>query len=115
MKFLLSILLIALLSFAAALYMPWWTIAVAAFIVALVFNMSGGKSFLAGFLAIFLLWSVMSFLISSNNGHLLAHKVSLLILSVDNPYYLILATGLIGGLVAGFAALTGSFLRTKQS
>jgi len=113
MKFLSSILLIALLSFATCLYMPWWTIAIAAFIVALIFNMSSGKSFLAGFLAIFLLWSVMSFAISNSNGHLLAHKVSMLIMKMDSPYLLILATGLIGGLVAGFAALTGSFLRTK--
>jgi hypothetical protein len=38
----------------------------------------------------------------------------LLILQIDNPYLLMLATALIGGVVAGFAALTGSFLRKKK-
>jgi LPS O-antigen subunit length determinant protein (WzzB/FepE family) len=38
----------------------------------------------------------------------------LLILKIDSPYLLMLATALIGGVVAGFAAMTGSFLRKKK-
>jgi CRISPR/Cas system-associated protein Cas5 (RAMP superfamily) len=49
------------------------------------------------------------------NEHLLAHKVSVLILKMDNPYLLIFATALIGALVAGFAALTGAYLRKKKA
>lgn len=110
MKFLSALILIALLSFAACLYLPWWSIAVAAFIVALVIPQHPGKSFLAGFLALFFLWGALSYWISSKNENLLAHKVSLLIFKMDNPYLLILATALIGALVAGFAALSASFL-----
>jgi hypothetical protein len=40
--------------------------------------------------------------------------VSLLILKMDNPFLLMFATAFIGGLVAGFGALTGSFLRGKK-
>ena len=114
MKFLISLILIALLSFAACLYLPWWSIAVAAFIVAVVIPQHPGKAFLAGFLALFFLWGTLSYWISTRNENILAHKLSVLILKMDNPFVLMLATALIGGLVAGFAALSGSFLRKTK-
>ena len=53
----------------------------------------------------------MALYISSKNDDILAHKISLIILKTDSPFSLVLLTGLIGALVAGFAALAGSFLR----
>lgn len=103
-----------LLSFAACLYFPWWSIAIVAFIVAALIPQGAGKSFLTGFIALLLLWSGLSFWISNNNDHILAGKISLLILKVNSPYFLILVTGLIGGVVAGFGALTGSFVRKRK-
>lgn len=114
MKFIVSLILIALLSFVACLYFPWWSIAVVAFIVAALIPQRSGISFLTGFLALFLLWGILSFWISNSNEHILAHKVSLVILKIDSPYLLMFATALIGGLVAGLAAITGSFLRRKK-
>ena len=111
MKFLISILLIMLLSFCACLYFPWWSIAIVAFLVAALIKQTPLVSFFSGFTALFLLWGIMSFWISSNNNHILAHKVSLLIFKADNTFLLILSTALTGALVAGFAALTASFLR----
>ena len=111
MRFFVSLLLTALLSFAACLYLPWWSIAIAAFVVAAVIPQAAVKSFLTGFTALFLLWGGLSFWISNNNDHLLAHKVSMLLLKMDNPWVLIFATAIIGALVAGFGALSGSFLR----
>lgn len=111
MKFFISLILTALLSFAFCLFLPWWSIALAAFIVAALIPQKQGSSFITGFAALFLLWAGLSFFISHNNNHLLAHKMSQLILKLDNPYLLILVTALIGALVAGFAALAGSYLR----
>jgi hypothetical protein len=111
MKFTISLILTALLSFATCLFLPWWSIAIAAFIVALAIPNKPRVSFLSGFLALFLLWALLAVYISTNNNDLLAHKVSLLILKMDSPAILILITGLIGGLVAGFAALTASYIR----
>jgi hypothetical protein len=111
MKFIISLVLIALLSVAACLYLPWWSIAIVAFIVAALIPQHPGKSFLTGFIAILLLWSSLSWYISSNNNHLLAHKVSMIILKTDSPLLLIVATAMTGALVAGFAALSGSYLR----
>jgi hypothetical protein len=111
MKFIISLVLIALLSVAACLYLPWWSIAVVAFIVSALIPQKPGKAFITGFIALLLLWGSLSLYISSNNNHLLAHKVSMIILKTDSPYLLITATALIGALVAGFAALSGSFVR----
>jgi hypothetical protein len=111
MKFLIAIVLTALLSVAACLYLPWWSIAIVAFIVAAVIPQKPLASFLAGFTALFLLWGSLSWYISSSNNDLLAHKVSLLLLQMDSPVVLVLITAFIGALVAGFAALSGSFVR----
>ncbi len=115
MKFFISLILTILLSFAACLFLPWWSIAIAAFVVAVLIPQKPGKAFLTGFIALFLLWGGLSFWISNNNNHVLAHKVSQLILKMDNPIRLILATALIGAIVAGFAALAGSYLRKSKS
>lgn len=115
MKFFISFLLTILLSFAACLFLPWWSIAIAAFVVAALIPQKPGKAFLTGFIALFLLWGGLSFWMSNNNDHILANKVSQLILKMENPYMLILATALIGALVAGFAALAGSYLRKTSA
>ena len=62
MKFLVSIILTALLGFAAGLFLPWWGIALAAFVVALLIPQHGGLAWLSGFLGIFLLWGGLAFL-----------------------------------------------------
>lgn len=111
MKFIVSIALIALLSAASCLYLPWWTIAIVAFIVAALIPQNPGKSFITGFIALFLLWGSLAWFISSNNNHLLAHKIALLILKMNSAAALIAVTALVGALVAGFAALAGSYLR----
>lgn len=111
MKFLVSVILIALLSLTACLYMPWWSIAIVAFIVAVAIPQKPGKSFLAGFIALLLLWGALAWFISSNNNHLLAHKVSQLIFKEDSPVILVTVTAFIGAMVAGLAALSGSFVR----
>jgi hypothetical protein len=114
MKFITSLILTALLSFAACLFLPWWSIAITAFIIAALIPQHPGKAFLTAFLALLLLWSGLSYWMSSNNDHILAHKISLLILKIDSPYLLILATAIIGALVAGLGALSGALLRKSK-
>lgn len=113
MKFIVSLFLIALLSFAACLYLPWWTIGIVSFLVVVAIPQPPGFSFLCGFLSLFILWGSLSFWLSSNNAHLLAHRMSLVILKFDNPFLLILVTALVGGVIAGLAALAASLLRYK--
>ncbi len=114
MKFIVSVFLIALLSVASCLYLPWWSVAVVAFIVAALIPQKPFLSFISGFAALFLLWGGLAWYLSNNNNDLLAHKVSLIILKMDSPIALIIVTALIGSLVAGFAALSGSFVHKKS-
>ncbi len=111
MKLIVSIILTALLSYAACLFLPWWSIAIAAFLVALTIGLRPGYAFLAGFTGVFILWALISYTISLANGHLLAGKVSMLILKTENPLLLIVLSALIGALTAGMGALTGAYGR----
>ncbi len=111
MKFFISTTLIAVLSFAACLFLPWWVIAIAGFIVAFAIPQKAGLAFLSGFIALFVLWAGISIYMSSANGNLFVHKMSILFLKADNPTMLFLFTGLIGGLVAGFGSLSGRLFK----
>lgn len=115
MKYLLSAVLIALLSFLLSLYMPWWSIAVVAFCIGWWLMKSPFWSFINGFISIFLLWGGLAFYISSANNNILAHKISLLVLQKDDPLMLIGLTALIGALIAGFAALSGTLFGSLLS
>ena len=115
MKFFTAIILTALLSFAASLFFPWWIIAVSAFIVALVIHQNAFPSFVAGFLALFLLWAIQSYLIDAENKQLLSGKVASIFPLGGSGNALILVTGLVGGFVAGMAAMTASFTRKGKN
>jgi hypothetical protein len=103
--------LTALLSFGLGLYLPWWTVAVAAGLVALVLDVRPLAAFLCGFGGVFLLWGALAWLRSTGNDHILAHRMSEFILKQDNPRLLVLLTALSGGLTAGLGGLTGSLFR----
>ena len=111
MKLVVAILLIGLLSFIAGIFLPWWVLAVIAFGVGLLVPQRPFFSFLAGFLGIFLMWAVVAAWIDSQNGGLLSQKIAALFPLGGSSVLLILVTSFIGGLVGGFAALSGSLLR----
>lgn len=111
MRFPAAIILIALLSFIAGRYLPWWSIALIAFLVALLIPQTVGRSFLSGFLGIFLLWTILSFWIDIKNDHILSQKIAQIFPLGGSSALLIITTALIGGLVGGFAAMSGGSLR----
>lgn len=113
MKFLSALLLTALLAFAAGLYgvLPWWSFAITSCVVAIAVHQKAGKAFLAGFAGLFLLWSILALIIDNANEHILATKVAKILPLGGSYLVLIVLTGIIGGLVSGLAALTGSYLR----
>lgn len=113
MKFIISILLTALLSFVICLYTDWWGIAIAAFAVTAFIHQAPSKAFLTGFLALFFLWGGLSWWTDLQNEHVLSHKLAALLPFGGSAFIMIFVTALIGGLVAGFASLAGSYLRKK--
>ena len=114
MKFLTALILTALLSFIAGLYLPWWGIAIAAFLVGLLVIQKAGLSFLSGFSGVLLLWSGLAFWINVKNESIMSARIGELLGIGANSFLLILITGFIGGLVAGFAATSGTFFAQHQ-
>lgn len=114
MRFLLATLLTASLSFIAGIYLPWWSLAIVAFLVALLIKQKIGLAYLAAFTGIFLLWGGLAFLIDVRNQSLLAKKMAAIFPLGGNAVYLILVTAFVGALVAGFAAMSGSSLRPME-
>jgi hypothetical protein len=116
MKFLVAIILTALLSFIAGIYIPlWWFFAFVALLVALLVHQTGRKAFFAGFLGLFFLWFILAFWMDNANEGVLSVKIASLLPFGGSKWMLIIVTAVIGGLVAGFAALSGSYLRSSRS
>ena len=114
MKFLIAFLLTALLSYAAGFYLPWWCIAVTAFIVAVAIPQKPGKAFLSGFLGLFLLWVGLALYIDMGNQHILSMKIAALLFKSHSHALIMGVTGLVAGLVGGFAAMSGAYLRQPK-
>lgn len=107
MRFPVTIVLTALLAFAAGLYMPWWSGALAALLVAAFVPQKIGWSVLAGALGMMLLWGILPYILSKANGDILAHRMAQFILKKDEPGMLILVGALLGALSGALGALTG--------
>jgi hypothetical protein len=102
---------VLLLGILTQLLFPWWVSAIAAFYVGLWVADSPGKSYLYGFAAMTLMWSVYAGIQSSANGGLITTAFSNVFGGKLSGGQLIAATGFIGGLVGGFSAMTGTLLR----
>ncbi|MBV9986498.1 MAG: hypothetical protein JO301_02395 [Chitinophagaceae bacterium] len=116
MKIIVAILLTAFLAYVLGLYtaFPWWSFVFTSFLVAVAVHQRGGRAFLSGFLGLFLLWAVLAILKDAANQHVLSTKVASVLPLGGSYLILILVTGIVGGLVSGFAALAGSFMRKHR-
>lgn len=115
MKFLLATILTALFGFIAGMFLPWWSIALVAFLVALLIRQKIAFSFLAGFTAMFLLWGILALWIDIKNERILSKKVAQLFSLGEASFLLILITAFIGALVSGFAAMSGASIYPRKS
>jgi hypothetical protein len=98
-------------AFILELIMPWWSIAIAAFSAG--YALKSKANFLAGLIGIALLWAVKAWMLDASGAVPLAERVAT-IFSL-NKITLILVTALIGGLVGGFAAMSGASLKKEKS
>ena len=114
MKFIIRTILIAVSAHFCLLYFPWWTIAMCSLMAGLIINGKNLNVFLSGFLGIGLLWLIMAYNIHYGTEGILSDKVAQIFM-LNDGLYLVLITGLIGGLVGGFSALSGLRLRVLSS
>ncbi len=112
-KFIVSILLSALMGYAIGIYgnLPWWSFVVTNFIISIAMNQKPGKSFLSGALGIGVLWLVLALVIDTQNNHILSIKVANILPLKGSYIALIIITSVVGFLLGGLSSLTGSFVR----
>ncbi len=113
MKFIVSILLSALFAYAVGIYgnLPWWSFVITNLIISVALNQTPGKSFLSGALGVGVLWLGLALVIDAQNQHILSVKVATLLPLKGSYTVLITITTLVGFLLGGLSALTGSFVR----
>ena len=114
MKFIIALVLTALLGYLFPMFLPWWSFAITSFLVAAFIRQRPWKSFLAGFIALLLLWGIYATAIDSANQHILSTKVAQILPFKGSYLALTVATAIIGGLLSGMAALTGSYLYQER-
>jgi hypothetical protein len=111
MKFIAQVIVVLLISWLLQSFLPWWSMAVGAFAIGLIFGSSGVMSFLAGLLGVGLLWFAMAYMTSGGSD--LAVRVAE-ILPTKTIGVLLIVTALVGGLVGGFASMTGGLITYKK-
>ena len=116
MKFILSILLVGLVTYAIGIYgnLPWWSFVVTNLIIAIALPIKPLHSFITGALGVGALWAGLAFGIDLANNHILSTKVAQILPLGGSYIALILVTAFVGALLGGLASLTGSFVRKPE-
>lgn len=106
-----QIILIAVISLLAQFVLPWWSLAIAAFLVCFWRSPGAGKAFLYGFAGVVLVWLSYALLVHVRTDGIFTGRMSELLFKANNPALLIIVTAVLGGLVGGLAGLSGFFAR----
>jgi hypothetical protein len=108
MKLIIQIIATVLVCFFLQSFFPWWAMAVGACAIGYAVGNKGYVSFFAGFIGVGVLWLGMALYVDQTTQSILTEKVNRLL-----PLNAFVLTTLVGGLVGGFAALTGALLKSK--
>lgn len=98
-----GIITIMLLGLLVHQFTPWWSIVIVTAIVGGIFNEHAGQSFMFGFVGVFLLWGVAAYQIDIGNESILSTRMEEIF-----GGNMIILTALLGGLLGGMGALTGT-------
>lgn len=108
MKFLITIIVTALLAWLGSYYVSWWMIAVVPFLAALAMRMKGGRGFITGFLSIGLLWLYLVLKTDMANEQILSGRMSQLF-GLGHTLFLTVNV-LLGALIGGMGGWSGGAL-----
>lgn len=98
------------LAYALGAIMPWWSVAIAGFVMGAWIDRAHWKVFLIGTSAIALLWGISAAAHNAMNDGILADRMGALFGGLG-AVSLIALTAAVGGFVGGMGALTGSLGR----
>ncbi|SNS83607.1 hypothetical protein SAMN05421640_1446 [Ekhidna lutea] len=118
MKLIIRLIVIGALTYFLSPFTMWWVVMLIAFLVCYVSPSSGLNAFVAGFLGVGLVWMGHAWNLDVQNDSAFS-SITAEIMQIGDPILLVFATGLIGGLAGGFAALSGTtfrqlFIKPKQ-
>jgi hypothetical protein len=114
MKFIISTILISFLSSILEFFLPWWTLAIVAFIIPLFIKLKPWQAFCSGFTGILIFWLPNILYRDFNNEHILAMRMAKLF---QMPNYMIFALvcAVVGSIIGGLAAFSGSLFLKKEA
>ena len=117
--FLVKVIIIAVLSFILTLFLPWYGVAIAAFIIGLVFSNKPGNNFLAGFFGVGLFWLAYALFLDIRNQHILSSKIATLfsenIGTEITTGVLIMVTSFLGALLGALSCMAGAMIMDDGS
>ena len=111
MRFIAQFIVIIITAHLLGLFLPWYACAAVAFLAG--YFLKSRQNFLAGFLAIAVLWTFNAWLADVSSSSTLPLRVAQLI-GVGSVGMVYLLTALVGGLVGGFAAMSGAMLKIEN-
>ena len=103
-------LIILILSLTSGFFLPWWMVAIIAFLATLFLGKTSGISFWSGFGGVFIAWTILALLKTIPNDNMLVKRVTQLF-QLPNWILILLISALIGGLVGGMSALSGVLVK----
>jgi hypothetical protein len=103
--------IILISSLVVSFVLPWWIVAIISFLSALFIAKTSAHAFWSAFAAIFIVWTVMALFKSVPNNHMLATRMAHVFPLGGHWMILLLITAIIGGLVAGMAAMSAHLIR----
>ena len=117
MKFTISILLAALLTYAIGIYgnLPWWSFVITNLLIAVAIPQKPFLAFASGAIGVGMLWAGLAMGIDLANNHILSTKVANLLPLKGSYNGLIILTAFLGALLGGLASLTGRFVRARKA
>lgn len=107
MRFAVQIIVIMVLGYLLEQFLPWWSVAIAAFAGGALVNTR--SNFVAGFLAIGFLWAGKALITEVSSDSEFAERVARIFM-LHSKFVLLIVTFLLSGLIGGFAAMTGGAL-----
>jgi hypothetical protein len=110
MRFILAVFLTMVFALGLHQFLPWWSIALGAFLTGFIMKTKPANLFISSFVAGLLLWGGTALLINSGNDGILAARIGELFQGIGTIGILLL-TMIFGGLLAAMGGMTGSLLR----
>jgi len=116
MKLIIKIILIGVITYFISPFTVWWVCMLVSFAVSFALPSSELSAFIAGLLGVGMVWMGYAWTLDLENASSFSLKIADL-MGLKDPFMLVLATGIAGGVAGGFSSITGKTFRelfTKQ-